>query len=97
MKKIIDAFPKPLLQDLIEGHWLPERGRKGSALDTGQIEQVIEKNILLATADNTILARIPFGKSQPTRDFANPKHYLLVAGREIFRENRATPFITRHS
>jgi hypothetical protein len=26
MKKIIDAFPKPLLQDLIEGHWLPVIG-----------------------------------------------------------------------
>lgn len=26
MKKLIEAFPKPLLQDLIEGHWLPVVG-----------------------------------------------------------------------
>jgi hypothetical protein len=49
---------------LVNGHDIKRDGKairksieelraKGSALDTGQIEQVIEKNILPAPADNT--------------------------------------------
>ena len=48
------------------------RETKGSALDTGQIQQVIENSILPASANNTRLAFTPFGRSRLIRDFASP-------------------------
>ena len=35
-------------------------------------------------ADNTRLAFPPFGKSRLYQDFANPKRYLPIAGKELF-------------